>query len=184
MLTKFAKWLLFITSYVPLYLLLILVNLKIENWCDWKDFKLLKQAFCNHLFFNMTMIILSTCSVIVLICLNFLKSNDHVECTVKDVKNNSGDILNYFITYLFPLLSIDVNNSCSVIVNILVFLIIGLLYMKGDLLYLNPMLLLFRYEVVQVGDRIVITHKCSGELQKFIIEKGRIEVREIVMEYI
>jgi len=179
MLTKFAKWLLFITSYVPLYLLLILVNLEIKNWYDWKNFEILKQAFCNHLFFNMTMIILSICSVIILICLNLFKSNEYVKCHVKDIKNNSGDILNYFITYLFPLLSMDINNSCSVIVNVLVFLIIGILYVKGDLLYLNPMLLLFRYEVVQIKDQIIITHKCNGELQKYIIEKGWIEVHKI-----
>lgn len=179
MLTKFAKWLLFITSYVPLYLLLILNNLEIKERGQWKDWETLRQALFNHLSFNLVMMILSIGSIIILICLNFLKSNSHIDCNVKDVKNNSGDILNYFITYLFPLLSMDINNSSSIVVNVFVFLIIGLLYVKGDLLYLNPMLILLRYEVIQLGDRIVITHKTNSELQKYIIEKGRIDVHEI-----
>lgn len=179
MLTKFAKWLLFIMSYVPLYILLILSNLKIEKWADWKRFKILRQAFCEHFSFNMIMLLLSICSVMILICFNFLKSNSHIRCEVTDIKNNSSDILNYFITYMFPLLSMDVSNSSSVIVNVVVFLIIGLFYIKGDLLYLNPMMILFRYEVFRIGERIVITHKSYDELQKCIIEKGRLDVHEI-----
>ena len=97
MLTKFAKWLLFITSYVPLYLLLILNNLEIKERGQWKDWETLRQALFNHLSFNLVMMILSIGSIIILICLNFLKSNSHIDCNVKDVKNNSGDILNYFI---------------------------------------------------------------------------------------
>jgi hypothetical protein len=50
---------------------------------------------------------------------------------------------------------------------------------KGDMLYLNPMLILFRYDVVQIGESIVITHKDNTELQEYIIHNGRIGVYEI-----
>lgn len=179
MLTKFAKWLLFISSYEPLYLLLILSNLKVEKWSDWIEPQILRQAFEEHILFNLIMISLSVLSFIILISLDCLKSNTHIVCTVKDIRNNSGDILNYFITYLFPLLSMDISNSSSILVNVSVFLIIGLLYVKGDMLYLNPMLILFRYDVVQIGESIVITHKDNTELQEYIIHNGRIGVYEI-----
>lgn len=63
MLTKFAKWLLFITSYVPLYLLLVLNNLGLKEWSDWIKPDILRQAFYENLYFNWVMIILSICSV-------------------------------------------------------------------------------------------------------------------------
>ena len=103
MLTKFAKWLLFITSYVPLYLLLVLNNLDLGKWSDWIKPGVLKQAFCKNLYFNRAMIILSICSVVILICFCLLKNNSDIKYRSETIRNNSGDILNYFITYLFPL---------------------------------------------------------------------------------
>lgn len=179
MFTKITKWLMFITSYVPLYLLLIISNLNIVKWSDWKSIENWQKAFLDNLCFNLIMILLSIISVIVLICVNCLKSNSHMECSEVEIKNSAGDILNYFITYLFPLLSMQIDNSTSILVNVVVFIIIGLLYVKSDLVYLNPMLILFHYDIVQINDKIVITHKRNGELQKSIRNRGWIGVRKI-----
>lgn len=182
MLTKFAKWLLFITSYVPLYLLLFLNNLGIKEWSDWIKFNILRQAFGKNLYFNWVMIILSVCSVVILICFGLLKSNSSIKYQSGTIRNSSGDILNYFITYLFPMLSMDINSSGSIIVNCLVFWLIGLLYVEGNMLYLNPMLILFRYHVIQMGDKVLITRKNIVELQQFIAWERKIEVHKICDE--
>lgn len=182
MLTKFAKWLLFVTSYVPLYLLLILNNLEIKEWSGWLKPEVLGQAFCENIYFNCAMIILSLCSVIVLIGFGNLKSNSHITYKSEVIRNNSGDILNYFITYLFPLLSMDIKSANSIIVNCLVFWLIGLLYVKGDMLYLNPMLMFFHYHVVQIGDKVIITRKSMVELQQYIAREKKIWVHKICDE--
>lgn len=182
MLTKFAKWLLFITSYVPLYLLLLLNNLGLEKWSEWIKPDILKQAFCKNLCFNWAIIFLSLCCVVILVCFGRLKSNSHIIYESEIVRNNSGDILNYFITYLFPLLSMDIKNANSIIVNGFVFLLIGLLYVKGDMLYLNPMLIFFRYHVIQIGDKILITKKNVVELQQYIAQEKKMGVRKICDE--
>ena len=127
MFTKITKWLMFITSYVPLYLLLIISNLNIVKWSDWKSIENWQKAFLDNLYFNLIMISLSIISVVVLICVNCLKSNSYMECSEVEIKNSAGDILNYFITYLFPLLSMQIDNSTSILVNVVVFIIIGLL---------------------------------------------------------
>lgn len=182
MLTKFAKWLLFITSYVPLFLLLLLNNLGLKEWSEWISPDLLKQAFCKNMHFNWAMIILSICSVIILIGFGGLKSNSHIIYKSEVIRNNSGDILNYFITYLFPLLSMDIENANSIIVNCLVFWLIGLLYVKGDMLYLNPMLMFFRYHVIQIGDKVLITRKSIVELQQYIARERKIWVHRLCDE--
>lgn len=172
MLTKFAKWLLFITSYVPLYLLLLLNNLGLKEWSEWVNPVILKQAFCKNLHFNLTMIILSVCSIIILICFSSLKNDSSIKYKSETIQNSSSDILNYFITYLFPLLSMDINSPGSIIVNCLVFWLIGLLYVEGSMLYLNPMLILFRYHVIRIEDKVLITRKNIVELQQSIaVEK-------------
>ena len=182
MLTKFAKWLLFITSYVPLYLLLVLNNLDLEKWSDWIKPGVLKQAFCKNLYFNGAMIFLSICSAVILICFCLLKNNSDIKYRSETIRNNSGDILNYFITYLFPLLSMEINSFGSIIVNCLVFWLIGLLYVEGDMLYLNPMLILFRYHVIRIGDKVLITRKNIVELQQSIAREKKIAVHKICDE--
>ena len=83
---------------------------------------------------------------------------------------------------LFPLFSMDINSPGSIIVNCLVFWLIGLLYVEGSMLYLNPMLILFRYHVIRIEDKVLITRKNIVELQQSIAVEKKIAVRKICDE--
>jgi len=115
-----------------------------------------------------------------LIFISLLKSNESLYLNKNEsIKNGSNDILNYFITYLIPILSMDIQDNISLIINFLIFIIIGLLYIKSDNLHLNPLLILINYEIFSIQDNIILTKMSKNELKKRIAEFGFIKVRKI-----
>ena len=115
-----------------------------------------------------------------MIFISLLKSNESLYLNKNEsIKNGSNDIFNYFITYLIPILSMDIQDNISLIINFLIFIIIGLLYIKSDNLHLNPLLILINYEIFSIQDNIILTKMSKNELKKRIAEFGFIKVRKI-----
>ena len=59
--------------------------------------------------------------------------------------------MNYVVTYFTPLLSFDLNDMKSVMMNVLLFLLIGLMYVGSSATYLNPVLGVFGFKIFGVS---------------------------------
>lgn len=70
-------------------------------------------------------------------------------------------ILNYFVTYLIPLLSLDFSNIYSIFINFLIFIIIGIFHTKSDMLHYNLLLVLMGYNIYSNDKNKIFISKCN-----------------------
>ncbi len=66
------------------------------------------------------------------------------------IENTGKAILQYFLTYVIPFLTVEILDWQDLTTYGIIFFIIGILYVKSDLIYLNPTLLLLRYKIYKV----------------------------------
>lgn len=172
------KTLLFISSYIPLFILLFIQNIDIElvkmsngdNNITKSIIAMVKNTWSKQPTLWIIIIILVILSIISLIVL-FYNSNEKKEINLNkksftNLKSLNGNILNYFITYLIPLMTMDVNDTISIIVNSLVFIIIGIFYISEDLIHLNLIYILLGYKVYETNNKeIVISNRSSDEFK-------------------
>ena len=124
----------FISSYLPLYILLMINNFnKDKNIAYWIAFGIL--------------IILVAISVIVLFCYLRGKGNRIALASNEQIdKLKSDSMINYLMAYIVPLATINNDDFIgSVITNSILFILIGIIYVRMNLVYLNPVLVLFGY---------------------------------------
>lgn len=179
MLTGIVKILLFISSYAPLYLLLLFANMGFENVRDIYNRQVYLQAWNANSGFMICMIILVLAALFTVAGFGAIKSNTTLACKVEDCNNQNNEVLNYFITYLIPILSMDITDFSSVWINIFIFFIIGVLYVKSEIIHLNPLMLLMGYKIFGISNNMVISKKNLFEIKEFIAEHGYIEVRHV-----
>lgn len=153
LLKNIIKIFLFLSSYIPLFMILIFQNM-------------------NNKFVALFYIILIVISLIILsmYCENYADRTKDTKITVKDVKNNGVENLGYMSGYVIPFVSINtaiivdgkfsIQNTATVLI---LFSVLGYLYIKSNLYYVNPVLNLF-YDIdtittKEVGDIILIRDK-------------------------
>lgn len=102
------------------------------------------------------------------------KSNRQFSVTGKYEKTGDS-IISYIFTYLVPLLSMDINNGNSIIINLLLFILIGVLYVAQDLIYLNPILALLGFNFYINDEKIIITKFSLEKLKEFEENENKVK---------
>lgn len=168
---------LYISSYLPLYPLLIYKEY------DKIKIDVKKNNIGSHIDEIIFLIVLIFFIVISFCCiLKFLIGKSYKRISISKNLQSSGDnIISYIMSYLVPMLSIDVDDRSSLVINLVLFFIIGILYVKNDLVYLNPVLSLIGYNFyIDENGEVVLTKFTLGQI-KAMLEEGHEEVygREI-----
>ena len=163
--TKFSKWILYISSYIPLYIILIVNNILnlYESYKGNKDFSislLLKEKNINFILFFIILIFISF--VLLRISLREASKSTHYE-EFFNIKKDNENINYYILIYIFAFIGIDSINKTKFIVFILLFVFIGNIFIKNNLLYIHPMM---KYNVFKSEDKILITKYSISELKK------------------
>lgn len=162
-----SRWLFFLSSYIPLYVLLILKDF---------DFSNLKR---NITLVNIVLFSLSMLSGLMIYLLLSTKDAESVSANRISVKRE--EILSYYITYLIPLLTFEPTKINSIIVTTIVFFTIGILYTTNGLLYWNPTLSLVRYKLYSLDSgAILLSKKSEVDLARAINEKDQILAKQIL----
>ncbi|WP_304341591.1 hypothetical protein [Metaclostridioides mangenotii] len=153
----------FISSYFPLYIILLLINSdrfnslsKLKNIIKFEDIKI-------SLFFIVILLFI----VISFLSLIDLRRTTGSENHSFDSFSKTGDtIISYVMTYLVPILSINIFDNKILIANVILYCLIATMYIKLDLIYLNPLWLLFGYGIyLSSDDNIIITNISYGKLK-------------------
>lgn len=164
-----AKWILFISSYVPLFVILIVSNIDLS-----RTFKSISYIFHGKLnvlingitFKDIYLLILALICIFSPFLINYIiKSSDGFPQPIllKSVETSNNSVLEYFITYLVTLISSGFSLR-EIIVFWIILYIIGHLYIKNNMLYVNPTLyLLFKFNIYKVSD--------SDNLTCFVLSK-------------
>lgn len=152
---------LFVSSYIPLYILVFINNIKIVNNSKKVTRKIsyyiLETANINK-YISIGLLLLTVVGIFALIILFRNKANNRQK-KFQELKSLNVDILNYFITYLIPLLTMEFDDIISVIVNVIIFIIIGIFYVSENQIHLNIIYIMLGYKVYKdKEDNIVISN--------------------------
>ncbi len=138
-------------SLIPLYIIFIMQYINIDSFSKWECFENKKDYFINifqnnyQVSFFIALIIFAFLSYFL-----FQKNNTY---GIKNSKNFTDitpidfDHLTFLSTYIIPLITFNLNDIRSFIIVIFLLLMIGIIYLKSNLYYLNPTLLLFGYKI-------------------------------------
>lgn len=173
---RFNMYVLFISSYIPLFITLVIFNLDINRTILFikniftlkiKLKSLLLNLTIGDIYFWWLIII----SIVVLMYIYFLinKSEGYKDSIkIDEIDNENGTILEYIMTYLLSFSSSNFSdftqiNIQTIITFWLILSLIGNLYVKNNMLYVNPTLhIFFKYNIYKVK---------SNEENYFILSK-------------
>ncbi|AOV07991.1 hypothetical protein [Sporosarcina ureilytica] len=177
------KILFYLSSFIPLYLLLIIQNLQITD----SDGKILSfKDFINQFFHTSTSVAFFWGGVLVLLFLSLFgvalfflvyANTDGRVGTIKDAELIREDTMGYIVTYIVPLISMDVNSARSLTINLILFIIIGTFYVKNDQLFMNPLYNICGYNVFSSEEQIYITKISKSKLK--VIAKRKLSVKKV-----
>ena len=139
-LTFLSKLILFLTSYVPLGIICLII-----------DFDKLKYPFFVHSTYSLVLLVL-----IILLPISLFSMIRHFKkravgwegMKIVSVQNMDSELLSYIFTYILPFLGFPEERRIIVILFLL--LIIGILYVRSDMIGINPILALLGYHIVRV----------------------------------
>ena len=85
---------------------------------------------------------------------------------ITELERPDDTIISYMMTYIIPILTTNMSDNQAVLVNVILFLLIGYLYIRLNLLYLNPLWSMFGYLSYKANsDTIIITNIKFSELK-------------------
>lgn len=159
-----TRTIMFISSYFPLYIIIIILYFS----------KLLKGLIERNIliiiftFLLVLLIVLSAVSIIL------LKNGQGTrEKLISNLENPDDTVLSYIMTYIIPLVTNGDNSNEVYIVNVILFVLIGYIYLRLNLIYLNPLWAIFGYLIYRDSNReIVITNISREELRHIEKLKG------------
>lgn len=153
MITNSYKTILFISSFFPLYVILIVKFYEFD--------KTFKYNIQNHTIIFCILTILIVISIVTFLYFLFCELNSEVK--IGEVENVNSEILTYFITYIVPLITLEEYNINSIIINLLLFIVIGIFYVNSNQFYLNVLFTLFGFNVYQDENKKIIISKKSAD---------------------
>lgn len=158
MLNWISKLILFTSSYSPM-----LVIIGIQNY---------DKPIVWIIVISFIAIVLA---LLKLIILNIKKYNPYDYTIEKVTSLNSDTVTNYLFIYLFPFITLDLTQTKNAIILFFLFCLIGFLYVKSNIIYINPVLnVVFRYNIYsselainnQISKVILITKKSEVDLKR------------------
>lgn len=150
------KILIFLSSYIPLYILLIGKNIfsRIERI---NHFKLFSYNYKGIIWFNqiddcMIVVFLVLTVVLFLWLKKFLKpvSNGH-KYIIQDFENETDKyFFSYISIYFLPCIGLSINSITDIFILVSIMLIVGYVYVTNDLIYINPTMSMLGYKIYSV----------------------------------
>ena len=162
------KSILFISSYFPLYIFLLVLNIEKYNSVE-------KLRNLPSILFLLTMIIATSLSIGSLLFIKFSNSGTK-KIKIDNIERPDDTIISYIMAYIIPILTVNNINKYEIIVNIFLFILIGYLYIRLNLLYLNPLWSSFGYISYRINnDTVLITNYDITELKN--ISRNNLEIK-------
>lgn len=176
------KFLFYMSSFMPLYLLLCVQNILIFD----DDNRLSKDVFYSQFNFSnipqsifwwgIVIFFLISLGGCLLFFFVYTKKNGIIS-GLEDAEFVREDTMGYIVTYIVPLITMDIYSPRSLIVNFVLFIVIGTFYIKNDQIFMNPVYNLFSYNVFSTEKGIYITKISKQKLRS--ISKHGLKVRKV-----
>lgn len=149
------KILMFISSYFPLYVMLLILKFNKYNTIS-KIVMLFQSKSFKVLIFVGVLLILIFLSFFSVYDIKKTKGNEYYN--INKIARPDDTVISYMMTYIVPLLTTDTLSNEIVLINIFLFILIGYMYIRLNLIYLNPLWSIFGYIMYKTdSDMIIIT---------------------------
>lgn len=179
----FHKMILFISSYIPLYILMIFKNF-FERTTEEGRFINIMEKLKSAVFFDeindYSIIILVIFCASSYIYLNLkLKQAPHEKYyVIKYISDESSNYyFNYISIYLLSCLGLSLNRIVDVFVFVFLMIIVGYIYITNNMLYMNPTLQLIGFKVY---DTLVESESTSEVIDSIIIANKHLKLKSEV----
>lgn len=182
---RFIKFQLFMISFQPLFLILMIKflidsvklgtqNVVVQYWVTFWD------LFKDHFLYRL--VVFLAIFPIIIFWLKYTKSKSSTTITPYRYEKLGESLVSYVMTYIVPLTTLSKSSTVSDYAgNIILFLLIMWLYIRLDLIYINPVLILFSFNIYKVflcaPDG---TKSEQGELSYLITKKTDIEMNNLL----
>lgn len=181
-----AEFVLFTTSYIPLFVLLVLKqiseNVAYFNWGGLNKDSF--ELFFDKFGFSFFLILISFFSLVgcKLLFSNFEKNiNNGNVVTLTDVRNRNSESIGYIATYIIPFIFQSFNTWYEISAFIFLMIIIYRIYVNSNLLLINPVLS-FKYSIFEIEYEEQNGKRRSGLIiinDKHIIEDAIVNIYPI-----
>ena len=91
---------------------------------------------------------------------NFIKHSEELPVTIEKIEKNNEIGLEFFMTYIVPLIMSDLTNIGKIFVFLAIFVIMIILIYKTDLHFVNPILIVLGYNLCNIETINGIKYKC------------------------
>lgn len=142
------RFLLFVSSYFPAFLILFILLLGSFPWLAWTAL-------------GVGLVGLAALAVV----LRYLSRQVPRELVVKKCRRQDTEAMTYILSYVVPFLSGMLEGRDSALAFTVFFLVLGVLYANSNLIHINPMLNLACYQIYQV--------EFEAEVPVILISRGR-----------
>ncbi len=166
-----ALFALFITSYIPLFVIVIVKQLKegwdLLSWGGWNKDAL--NCFFTHFGMSVLLAVLSLVGVGgITVLLHNLKSNlnNGQVTTVIKISNRNSEAIGYIATYIVPFFASDFTSWFECVIFLVVMALIYTIYTNSNMILINP-LLNIRYSLLEMEYKIV--GDTSGEVHDALV---------------
>lgn len=134
--TGFAKSILFLSSYAPLFAILSIKYYPIDKGV----------ALGSLMVLGISLILFAGLMI-------YLHRNaSPINVKVKAVARRDGELLSYAITYFLPFLSLDLSEIYDLISFLLLYAVIWLAYVRANAIHINPLFHICGYRLFEVED--------------------------------
>ncbi len=124
----------FISSFLPLYLLFLILNTPIIYRIAFGDY------ITTDIIFSVFFFVLILISIGTAVIISFTSKSDSNTLVFNTIDRPGDSVISYIFTYIVPLLSVKIDELNTIIANIALVMFMCMLYIKLDLLYINPTL--------------------------------------------
>ena len=156
----------FISSYFPLYIFLLILQ---YNHLKSKLVPVTEQTTQEYplpeIIFMVVLFIFFFLSFSSLVLLRSSADiNEAIE--IKNIKRANDSVVSYVFTYIIPITSFSFDNVPMLYVNGLLFLLIWFLYIKLNIIYLNPLWAIFGYISYEADSGYVISNMMIDDIMR------------------
>lgn len=146
---KRTYYILFLVSYLPLFIILFIQNLHLKT--KGGNLQSFKQA-CVENWLPISLIAISILALFLAykFSKNVVKYDFDTPQKVIKVKNTGVEYLAYLGTYIIPFIGMNLSTINDKIATLALLLLIALIYPRTNLIYANPTLALFKYNIYKV----------------------------------
>ncbi len=142
------------------------------------------KTLVNNIFFwkvvFLAVLFSSMALIFWLIAIKKESASDGRKYSVDNLKEIDVEVLNYFVTYIVPLLSLDISSKTSILVNFLFIVLLGIYFVRNNALHFNIMLILLGYHIyTNDKDHIIISKRTLYEIKNNALKADQIGTSQI-----